>query len=52
MRPAVARLRATLDDLRRDLVRATRDDPDEVATYGALLAQAHRLADQLAVSGT
>lgn len=52
LHPAVARLRATLDDLRRDLVRATRDDPDEVATYGALLAQAHRLADQLVVSGT
>ncbi|MEU9475895.1 aromatic acid exporter family protein [Streptomyces sp. NPDC048191] len=52
LRAAVARLRATLDELRRDLVRSTRDDPDEVATYGALLAQAHRLADQLVVSGT
>jgi hypothetical protein len=52
LRAAVARLRATLNELRRHLVRATRDDPDEVATYGALLAQAHRLADQLAVSGT
>ncbi|MEV6115336.1 aromatic acid exporter family protein [Streptomyces sp. NPDC052109] len=51
LRAAVARLRATLDELRRDLVRSTRDDPDEVATYGALLAQAHRLADQLVVSG-
>ncbi|MEU6776697.1 aromatic acid exporter family protein [Streptomyces sp. NPDC046759] len=49
---AVARLRETLDALRRDLVRSTTDDPDEVATYGALLTQAHRLADQLAVSGT
>ncbi|WP_372478040.1 FUSC family protein [Streptomyces barringtoniae] len=52
LRAAVARLRATLDDLRRHLVGGTRDDPDELATYGALLAQAHRLADQLVVSGT
>ncbi|MGJ5749189.1 aromatic acid exporter family member 1 [Streptomyces puniciscabiei] len=51
LRAAVARLRETLDGLRRELVRATSDDPDEVATYGALLAQAHRLADQLVVSG-
>jgi hypothetical protein len=51
LRAAAARLRAALHDLRRDLVRSTRDDPDEVATYGALLAQAHRLADQLVVSG-
>ncbi|MEV5388126.1 aromatic acid exporter family protein [Streptomyces sp. NPDC052721] len=48
---AVARLRGTLGDLRRDLARSTTDDPDEVATYGALLAQAHRLAGQLATSG-
>ncbi|MEU2714367.1 aromatic acid exporter family protein [Streptomyces sp. NPDC007205] len=52
LRAAVTRLRETLDELRRDLVRSTTDDPDEVATYGALLAQAHRLADQLAASGT
>ncbi|MFI9808723.1 aromatic acid exporter family protein [Streptomyces sp. NPDC052301] len=52
LRAAVAELRATLGDLRRDLVRSTTDDPDEVATYGALLAQAHRLTDQLVVSGT
>ncbi|MES9522525.1 FUSC family protein [Streptomyces capoamus] len=50
LRAAVAELRGTLDELRRDLVRSTTDDPDEVATYGALLAQAHRLADQLAAS--
>ncbi|CUW26017.1 MULTISPECIES: FUSC family protein [Streptomyces] len=51
LREAVAELRGTLADLRRDLVRSTTDDPDEVATYGALLTQAHRLADQLAASG-
>ncbi|MET8772572.1 aromatic acid exporter family protein [Streptomyces sp. NPDC004658] len=51
LREAVARLRGTLGDLRRDLARSTTDDPDELATYGALLAQAHRLADQLAASG-
>jgi hypothetical protein len=48
----VADLRDTLTVLRRDLARATTDDPDEVATYGALLAQAHRLTDQLLASGT
>ncbi|MEU0333966.1 aromatic acid exporter family protein [Streptomyces sp. NPDC006193] len=48
---AVTRLRGTLADLRRDLARSTTDDPDQLATYGALLAQAHRLADQLAVPG-
>ncbi len=51
LREAVARLRGTLGDLRRDLARSTTDDPDEVATYGALLAQAHRLADHLVTSG-
>ncbi|MEU3859992.1 aromatic acid exporter family protein [Streptomyces sp. NPDC028722] len=49
---SVARLRDTLGELRRDLARSVREDPDEVATYGALLAQAHRLAGQLAASGT
>ncbi|MGW4568475.1 FUSC family protein [Streptomyces sp. NPDC004561] len=52
LRGAVAALRDTLDGLRRDLVRSTTDDPDEVATYGALLTQANRLANQLLVSGT
>lgn len=52
LREAVAELRGTLQDLRRDLAGSTTDDPDEVATYGALLAQAHRLADQLVVSAT
>lgn len=51
LREAVAELRGTLAELRRDLVRSTTDDPDEVATYGALLAQAHRLSDQLLASG-
>ncbi|MEU7409952.1 aromatic acid exporter family protein [Streptomyces sp. NPDC042638] len=52
MREAVSELRDTLAELRRDLVRSTTDDPDEVATYGALLAQAQRLAGQLLASGT
>ncbi|WP_373302118.1 MULTISPECIES: FUSC family protein [Streptomyces] len=52
LREAVADLREALTVLRRDLARATTDDPDEVATYGVLLAQAHRLADQLLASGT
>lgn len=51
LREAVAELRGTLAELRRDLVRSTTDDPDEVATYGALLAQAHRLSDRLLASG-
>ncbi|MCS0604858.1 hypothetical protein NX794_27120 [Streptomyces sp. LP11] len=52
LRTAVTELRESLGGLRRDLVRSRTDDPDELATYGALLAQAHRLTDQLAVSGT
>ncbi|MFC9282455.1 aromatic acid exporter family protein [Streptomyces collinus] len=50
LREAVAELRGTLQELRRDLARSTTDDPDEVATYGTLLAQAHRLADRLVAS--
>jgi hypothetical protein len=52
LRGVVKALRGTLGGLRRDLARSTTDDPDEVATYGALLAQANRLADQLVASGT
>ncbi|MEU9269104.1 hypothetical protein AB0E04_27125 [Streptomyces sp. NPDC048251] len=40
-------LRRTLDELRRRLPGAVPDDPDALATYGTLLAQARRLADQL-----
>ncbi|MFH0519391.1 aromatic acid exporter family protein [Streptomyces sp. M41] len=36
-----------LDDLRRQLPRAISDDPDALATYGTILTQARRLADQL-----
>ncbi|MFD9096724.1 aromatic acid exporter family protein [Streptomyces collinus] len=50
LREAVTELRSTLQELRRDLARSTTDDPDEVATYGTLLAQAHRLADRLVAS--
>ncbi|MGW4436909.1 FUSC family protein [Streptomyces sp. NPDC004596] len=49
LREAVAEMRATLEELRRDLARSTTDDPDDIATYGALLTQAHRLADRLTV---
>ncbi|WP_229816348.1 FUSC family protein [Streptomyces lucensis] len=52
LREAVAELRDTLRDLRRELARSTTDDPDEVATYGALLAQANRLAGRLIAPGT
>ncbi|KPI05077.1 protein of unknown function DUF939 [Actinobacteria bacterium OK006] len=44
---AVEELRRTLDELRRRLPGAVPDDPDALATYGTLLAQARRLADQL-----
>ncbi|MEU7424799.1 aromatic acid exporter family protein [Streptomyces sp. NPDC040750] len=51
LRDAVAELRGTLQDLRRGLARPLTDDPDRLATYGTLLAQARRLADQLVISG-
>ncbi|WP_406469433.1 aromatic acid exporter family protein [Streptomyces hirsutus] len=44
---AVEELHRTLDDFRRRLPGAVPDDPAALATYGTLLAQAHRLADQL-----
>ncbi|MDQ0963590.1 hypothetical protein QFZ66_007468 [Streptomyces sp. B4I13] len=47
LREAVEELHHTLDAFRRQLPGAVRDDPDALLTYGALLAQAHRLADQL-----
>ncbi|OSZ55752.1 hypothetical protein OQI_36730 [Streptomyces pharetrae CZA14] len=48
LREVVEDLGHTLDDLRRRLPRAVPDDPDALATYGTLLTQARRLADQLA----
>ncbi|MGW1952812.1 FUSC family protein [Streptomyces sp. NPDC001920] len=36
-----------LDDLRQRLSRAAPEDPDALATYGTLLTQARRLAEQL-----
>ncbi|MGW2485637.1 FUSC family protein [Streptomyces sp. NPDC001606] len=50
LREAVAELHTTLDALRRHVTHSGPNDPDEVATYGALLSQAHRLADQLVTS--
>ncbi|MDX3865890.1 aromatic acid exporter family protein [Streptomyces europaeiscabiei] len=47
LREAVGELHRTLDEFRRRLPDAVADDPDALATYGTLLAQAHRLADQL-----
>ncbi|MEU6367000.1 aromatic acid exporter family protein [Streptomyces sp. NPDC046931] len=47
-RDAVRELRETLDELRRRLHGSPPEDPDRLATYGTLLAQAHRLSDQLA----
>ncbi|MCC9707479.1 aromatic acid exporter family protein [Streptomyces sp. MNU76] len=46
LREAVGELHRTLDDFRGRLP-AVADDPDALVTYGTLLAQAHRLADQL-----
>lgn len=45
---AVAGLRRSLDELRRRLPDAATGDPEDLATYGTLLTQARRLADQLA----
>ncbi|MEW2131476.1 aromatic acid exporter family protein [Streptomyces sp. NPDC005435] len=50
LREAVETMRDTLAPLRRGLIRSAADDPDRIATYGALLTQAHRLADQLQAS--
>ncbi|MFE9924476.1 aromatic acid exporter family protein [Streptomyces sp. NPDC005774] len=47
LREAVGELHRTLDEFRRRLPAAVPDDPAALATYGTLLAQAHRLADQL-----
>ncbi|WP_406007756.1 aromatic acid exporter family protein [Streptomyces sp. NBC_00637] len=47
LREAAAELHSTLDAFRRQLPGAVPDDPDALVTYGTLLAQAHRLADQL-----
>ncbi|WTQ08060.1 aromatic acid exporter family protein [Streptomyces sp. NBC_00228] len=47
-RRAVGNLRHSLDEFRQQLPGAIREDPDALATHGALLAQARRLADQLA----
>ncbi|MFE9446765.1 aromatic acid exporter family protein [Streptomyces sp. NPDC006739] len=47
LREAVEELRRCLDELHRRLPGTVRDDPDALATHGALLAQARRLADQL-----
>ncbi|UUU20136.1 aromatic acid exporter family protein [Streptomyces sp. DSM 40750] len=47
LREAVGELHRTLDAFRRQLPGAVADDPDALMTYGTLLAQAHRLADQL-----
>ncbi|WOX16094.1 aromatic acid exporter family protein (plasmid) [Streptomyces sp. N50] len=47
LREAVDELRRSLDELHRKLPGTVRDDPDALATHGALLVQARRLADQL-----
>lgn len=47
LRETVAELRGSLDAFRVRLPGAVADDPDALVTYGTLLAQAHRLADQL-----
>ncbi|MFG3045165.1 aromatic acid exporter family protein [Streptomyces sp. NPDC048202] len=50
LRDAVHDMREVLQTLRQDLVRTSGDDPAGVAVYGALLAQAHRLARQMVLS--
>ncbi|MEU0970012.1 aromatic acid exporter family protein [Streptomyces sp. NPDC005917] len=47
LREAVGELLRTLEEFRRRLPGAVPDDPDALVVYGTLLAQAHRLADQL-----
>ncbi|MDQ0956200.1 hypothetical protein QFZ66_000078 [Streptomyces sp. B4I13] len=47
LREAVEELRHSLDELHRRLPGTVRDDPDALATHGALRAQARRLAYQL-----
>ncbi|WP_226967220.1 hypothetical protein [Streptomyces phaeolivaceus] len=47
LREAVAELHRTLDVFRRQLPDAVAEDPNALVIYGTLLAQAHRLADQL-----
>ncbi|MEN1891173.1 FUSC family protein [Streptomyces mirabilis] len=47
LREAVDELRGSLDELHRQLPGTVRDDPDALATHGALVVQARRLADQL-----
>ncbi|MBW8761087.1 MAG: hypothetical protein JF592_00695 [Microbacterium sp.] len=50
LRQAVQELHRTLDALRHHLTHSRPADPDEVATYGTLLTQAHRLAGRLVTS--
>ncbi|MFF5187468.1 aromatic acid exporter family protein [Streptomyces sp. NPDC000345] len=47
LREAVEELRRSLDELQRRLPGTVREDPEALATHGALLAQARRLAAQL-----
>ncbi|WP_051828268.1 FUSC family protein [Streptomyces bicolor] len=48
LREVVDDMVRALDDLRQRLHAAVPDDPDALASYGTLLTQARRLADQLA----
>ncbi|RSN95447.1 hypothetical protein DMH26_21435 [Streptomyces sp. WAC 05379] len=47
LREAVEELHGTLEEFRGQLPRGMPDDPDALVIYGTLLAQAHRLTDQL-----